>query len=234
VDGGDPLPAALGWRRLSAPIERHTLTVPRTARFHVLGNAAAPCREAWFLLHGYGQLAAPFLESFGAWASPERVLVAPEALSRFYLRRGTGAIGASWMTREERADEIADTLRYLDLVAERVLAGRQMPVHVLGFSQGAAAAARWAALGRTALARVVLWGAALPPDLAPAQQAERLRRARWTLVAGERDEAVDRAGLERERERLGRAGIACELVAFPGGHELDAATLERLLSSPGR
>lgn len=200
----------------------------------MLGSAAAPCREAWFLLHGYGQLAAPFLESFRACAGPERVLIAPEALSRFYLRRGTGAIGASWMTREERADEIADTLRYLDLVAERVLAGRELTVHALGFSQGAAAAARWAGLGRTALARVVLWGAAFPPDLSPAEHCERLRRARWTFVAGERDGAVDRAGLERDRERLGQAGIACERVGFPGGHELDAATLERLLCSPAR
>jgi len=182
------------------------------------------------VLHGYGQLAGAFLESFRALASPQRVLVAPEALSRFYLRRGTGEVGASWMTREARELEIADIVRYLDLVAERVLGPRaaEVSIHALGFSQGAAAAARWAAMGRWSVERLTLWGGGFPPDLDLAARGQRLRGTSVTLVRGERDESVDREALERDQERLRAAGIAAEVLTFAGGHELDEPTLAHL------
>ena len=210
--------------------EVRAITVPRSARYHLLGGAGAECREAWFVLHGYGQLAGAFLEPFRALASPQRALVAPEALSRFYLRRGTGEVGASWMTKEARAEEIADTVRYLDLLAEDVLGSRMgdVAVHALGFSQGAAAAARWAALGRARIRRLTLWGGALPPDLDLESYGERLRGARWTFVLGDRDQTVGRAAFETGLERLRAAGIEPEVLPFAGGHELDGPTLALL------
>lgn len=157
--------------------ERRTLEVPRTARYHVLGAGSDPVREAWFLLHGYGQLAGPFLDSLAPLARPGRILVAPEALSRFYLRRGTGEVGATWMTKEERASEIQDNVRYLDLVAEELHTAHPglRALQALGFSQGGATAARWALLGSAALARVTLWGCAFPPDLELTRLAARAR-----------------------------------------------------------
>ena len=50
-----------------------------------------------------------------------RLLIAPEGLSRFY-HEDHESIGASWMTREERLEEIKDYLMYLDLVHDRVFA----------------------------------------------------------------------------------------------------------------
>jgi len=213
---------------MSAEPETRRIEVPRTARYHVLGGGAS-LHEAWFVLHGYGQLAQPFLASFAALASPERRLVAPEALARFYLKRGTGEIGASWMTREAREDEIADLVRYLDLVAERELgASPSSTIHALGFSQGAPAAARWAVLGKTRVARVTLWSGTFPADLDLERHAERLRSIRWTFVHGKRDEAVDGALVERDVERLRARGIAVELVWFDGGHELEPEALSAL------
>ena len=209
--------------------ERHTIEVPRTARFHLRGDGGSACREAWFLLHGYGQLAEPFLASLEALARPGRLLVAPEALSRFYLKRGTGEVGASWMTREERADEIRDNVRYLDLVWERVLAGQAFTsgagLCAFGFSQGGAAAARWAVLGRAPVEHVTLWGCPLPPDLDLALHAERARRLRWAFVLGDSDTAIDRGAWDAGVARLRAANIEPELVRFAGSHELESATL---------
>jgi hypothetical protein len=42
-------------------IHEHHLTVRRTARYHVLGDAAEAIREVWIVCHGYGQLAAEFI-----------------------------------------------------------------------------------------------------------------------------------------------------------------------------
>ena len=161
------LPSSGAAATLSRVSERRTLEVARTARYHVLEPGAEPAREAWFLLHGYGQLAEPFLASLATLARPARVLAAPEALSRFYLRRGTGEVGASWMTKAERADEIRDNVRYLERVAGELRArhGAALVLAAFGFSQGGATAARWALLGATPLARVMLWGCPFPPDL---------------------------------------------------------------------
>ena len=212
--------------------QRHTLEVPRTARFHVLGSGGSACREAWFLLHGYGQLAEPFLQSLASLAWSERLLVAPEALSRFYLRRGTGEVGASWMTREERADEIRDTVRYLDLVQGHVRSAHALRdgvgLRAFGFSQGGAAAARWAVLGRASVSAVTLWGCPLPIDLDLAVHVERARRLRWTFVLGDADTSIDRNAWDAGLERLRATGIEPELVRFAGGHELEAEILARL------
>lgn len=212
--------------------ERHTIEVPRTARFQVLGSGGTRCTETWFLLHGYGQLAEDFVASLTALARAERLLVAPEALSRFYLRRGTGEVGASWMTRAERADEIRDTVRYLDLVWERVRAAHALPDEVglraFGFSQGGAAAARWAVLGRAPVSSVTLWGCPLPPDLDLTLHAERARRLRWTFVLGDADTAIDRNAWEAGIARLRATGIDPECQRFDGAHELESELLAAL------
>lgn len=210
-----------------------TLEVRRTARYHVLDTGAEPVREAWFLLHGYGQLAGPFLDSLAALARPGRLLVAPEALSRFYLRRGTGEIGASWMTKEERASEIQDNVRYLDGVAEALRAEHAglRELQALGFSQGGATAARWALLGSSALARVTLWGCPFPPDLDLASLAGRARGVRWSLVLGDADTTIELSAWEQGLARLRQAGAEPTVRRFGGAHELERATLLDLAGS---
>jgi len=74
-------------------VQEHRITVSRSARYFTLGR---PDREVWFVLHGYGQLAARFLRHFEPLDDGTRLMVAPEALSRFYLgearaERGVGA-----------------------------------------------------------------------------------------------------------------------------------------------
>jgi len=212
--------------------ERRTIEVSRTARYHVVGGAGAECREVWFVLHGYGQLAGAFLESLRSLSRPARLLIAPEALSRFYLRRGTGEVGASWMTKEAREDEIADTVHYLERLWEHVRAEHGLAPAVelcaFGFSQGGAAAARWAVLGGAPVARVTLWGCPLPLDLELASRPERVRRLRWSFVLGASDATIDRGAWEKGLERLRALSVEPEVAHPAVGHELEPATLARL------
>src|SRR5512141_463110 len=120
-----------------------SLTVPRTARYSAFGPSPASADEWWIAIHGYGQLASDFIVQCAALDNGRRLVVAPEALSRFYQGDDNGAsaparVGASWMTREDRLSEIADYLRYLDLLVESLRAGLTAPppIHVLSFSQG--------------------------------------------------------------------------------------------------
>jgi predicted esterase len=214
-------------------MQTHSLRVSRTARFHTVGDTAR-AREVWVLLHGYGQLASAMLEACAALAGEDRLLVAPEALSRFYSRGGSGPIGASWMTREEREAEIADYVAYLDALARHIDelgAGVAARRNVLGFSQGAATASRWACLGTVKFERIVLWGAGVPAELSAETLRQRVSNVNFTLVRGESDAVHDEASLARDLERLHAAGATVRRESFAGGHALDAATLARI--APG-
>lgn len=219
-------------------ITTRRILVPRHARVHFAGEPGPDVRELVVLLHGYGQLARELLEECAVLASPARLLIAPEGLSRFYARGTSGTIGASWMTREEREQEISDYVRYLDLVhaeLEAELAGAGASgtaVHVLGFSQGAATAFRWAVLGTARLARVVLWSGGVPPDVDLEAARRRLGGLELTLVVGAEDRWMDAARQDADRQRLERHGYPAATLRFEGGHRLDRATLERLFPPP--
>lgn len=217
---------------------RH-IEVPRTARYHVLEPPAARTDETWFVLHGYRQLARRFLRRFDGLAADGRRIVAPEGLSRFYVDRTRGRhgpehrVGASWMTREDREAEIRDYVRYLDRLADRVLAeDGGTALRVLGFSQGVHTATRWAVLGEPPIDRLVLWGAYLPPDLEPDVAARRLRELDLVLVEGEEDPHADPELRRDQDERLEAWDVAARRFTHPGGHELDPELLASLMN-PG-
>ena len=213
----------------------HHLRVQRTARYYTLGGGSAP-HSVWIVLHGYGQLAAQFITFFGDIATDDRLVVAPEAMNRFYLVPPEKApakerpVGATWMTREDRASEIADYVEYLDALHEEVVAphvNAGARVDVVGFSQGAATAARWVEHGRSQIDRLILWGGVLPPEMHLAGP-ETLRDVPLTYVIGARDQHITPEVWETERVRIEKAGIAYRLVSFEGGHAVSRKVFPEL------
>lgn len=201
-------------------VREHQFSVPRSARAFTRGGDAAS--EAWVLLHGYGQLAERFLRGFAGLASPARMLVGPEGLSRFYLDAGTGRVGASWMTKEDRAREIGDYLGYLDQVRAALVPA--LPLTVLGFSQGVATAARWAVATSPAPTRLICWGGLVPEEIAAAS----LVPMRLTYVVGELEEWAPPAAVEAQAATFRAAGVSVEVIRFDGGHEIRSDIVSRL------
>ena len=219
----------------------HHLRVQRTARYYTLGGASPALSAIWFLLHGYGQLAGTFIRYFSDLASDDSLLVAPEAMNRFYLassEKATGAerpVGASWMTREDRASEIADYVEYLDALYDAVsesAGGALPPINVIGFSQGGATATRWVTHGRARIDRLILWGSLLPPetDLSPGHA---LRRARLTLVVGNQDQYIDDAAFATAQARLDSARVPYDAIRFDGGHVVRRGVFPQLVDASG-
>ena len=208
-------------------MQEHHVSTPRSARYFTLGSSEH-AGEVWFVCHGYGQLASRFLERFRPIEAERRCIVAPEGLSRFYLTESPTErrVGASWMTREDRLHEIDDYVRYLDAVYGKVVT-RDERVTALGFSQGTATVCRWTALGSSRIDRLVVWGGEVPPDL----DLKRLRVPNLTLVHGTRDEFFTPKIIAVTESRLREHKIAYDLVAFDGGHEVDAPTLVRLVEN---
>ncbi len=218
------------------PTSRHIRTT-RTARFSVSGAVSAEITDVWFVCHGYGQLASEFISEFDCIVSPHRLIVAPEALSRFYLAEAGGfhgpdaKIGATWMTREDRDAEIDDYVSYLDNLYDLIFQEvdrSAVKVTVLGFSQGGATANRWLTRGRAKADRLLMWGCLLASDSDLNEAATFFRDVELSLVYGTRDKFAD-TGMIADYENLLRDNnVPFRLESFEGGHRMDRETLRRL------
>ncbi len=223
-----------GYRALSPELEfsmeiqTFSLPTPRSGHYYAAGDRNAP--ELWVVLHGYGQLASRFLRHLTSQAGPHRRIVAPEGLSRFYLDDAYERVGASWMTRLDRQDEVEDGHRWLDQVYAEESEHQGHRLTVLGFSQGAPTAGRWLLHRRPeAAVRLICWGAGLPHDIDLRADAAYFASLRIDLVVGDRDEYLDEERIARERERLEIAGIDAHWTHYGGGHRMDRRVLDRLV-----
>jgi len=208
----------------------HTVRVPRTARIVTRGTPATAAAW-WVVLHGYGQRADDFARQCDPLVGAGRAIVAPEALSRFYVDglESHEKVGASWMTQADREAEIADYVGYLDRAVARLRPDDAVPsIRVLGFSQGAATASRWALLGDTTVERLVLWGGAPGHDLDLGTHTDRLAAMGLTLVAGTDDPYLTPERRAAVRRRLAAHDVPVTVHTFDGGHRLDDALLARL------
>jgi len=227
-------------QRIPAP-HTHHLRVQRTARYYTLGGESLERRTIWFVLHGYGQLAGEFVRYFSDIATPDSLVVAPEALNRFYtvsvekIPARDRPVGGTWMTREDRASDIADYVEYLDVLYDDVVGSSSsgdVGINVIGFSQGAATATRWITHTNRRVDRLILWGGLLPPET-EVTPGKALRRSRLTIVAGNRDQYVTEAALAGESARLETAGLPYDVIQFDGGHAINRTVFPRLVGVIG-
>lgn len=215
-------------------MERH-FTVQRTARYQQLGEPSAATRQLWLVAHGYGQLAEYFIRHFKSVHAldPEgTVIVAPEALSRFYLSGTSGRVGASWMTSSDRLVEIADQAVYLDTLLEHLLPSCPPDVQmtVLGFSQGTATVSRWLAANATRWRprQLILWAGDFPSDIEAAAAQLLLHGLPLILVSGEQDSYIGPEKLQAQAEALGVYGAQITTRSFEGSHTLHPPLLRQL------
>jgi len=211
-------------------MKKHTIKIQKTARYFTLGEAGARTKHAWFLCHGYAQLGNYFLPHFEALNDGTSLLVAPEGLHRFYAQGFSGRVGASWMTKEDRLDDIRDYVHALDAICEEVL--RDLPqdvrVHVLGFSQGSATVSRWMATGKSRADTLTLWCGFFPPDLDWNAGRERLKNRRTFIVTASQDEFISPEQEKEQLENFRAQGISFEHLRFEGKHTIDQETLLKL------
>ncbi len=230
-------------------IVTHKITVARTARYAVTGAAPGDAARFWVVFHGYGTRAADFIAPFADAAPEDTRVIAPEGLSRFYseMPRADGGhltqVGASWLTRDDREDELRDAMAMLHAVVAREHAGivtargGAPTFGVLGFSQGVAMSMRFAidltnnpSLGATPLNTHVLWAGGLAHDVT-----DQSIGAAWTdttvrVVVGDRDKFATDEFRESVRARLANIGVSPTVHAFGGGHRLDTPLLGELLA----
>lgn len=207
--------------------QQHNIVVPKKARYYLLGNPKEEIKQVWWVFHGYGQLARFFIRHFELIAKPGTLVIAPEGHSRFYLSEKFERIGASWMTREDRLDEIADQHTYLNMVHEtwRSAIARSSPkVTMLGFSQGVPTVWRWLEQQQHIHAdKLILW-AGLPPEETAGISA-RGSDLEVHVALGDDDPFITNERLRKFYEIVDSTGLPYTPHEFSGGHVIDPPTL---------
>ncbi|MEM7550003.1 MAG: alpha/beta hydrolase [Bacteroidota bacterium] len=210
----------------------YSLNFNFSARYFTLGPESADrIKEVWFVLHGYGQLAEYFIRKFKPFDQSDRLIVAPEGLSRFYLNGFQGRVGATWMTKEDRLRDIENYITYLNAVEEEVfhsIDGSKVKINILGFSQGVATASRWIANYSGSFNKIVFWAGVIPPDLNFDLALEKLTSARMFVVYGNKDPFVTEESIKTQIEVLDRLKIPARKLLFDGDHDITSEGLSLL------
>jgi predicted esterase len=195
-----------------------TLQTSTHGRYLVHAPATAGPAPMLVGFHGYGEDAERQLRRLRAIPDSNRwLLVSIQALHRFYDRQ-SGAVVASWMTRQDRELAIADNHAYVSAVLGAVAEKWPTVPRVVfaGFSQGVSMAFRAAASSSALVSGVVAVGGDIPPEIGPSA----LRRLPAALVCRGTGDAVYGADtFAADLRRLQESGVSVERCEFDGAHE---------------
>ncbi|MFM8597254.1 MAG: alpha/beta hydrolase [Flavobacteriales bacterium] len=181
-------------------------------------------KQMLLALHGYGQLAQYFARKFKdleeTWG-----LVFPEGPHRFYLEGSSGRVGASWMTKEWRSQDIFENTSYLvQLIGEIKLKHPDVSISLLGFSQGGATAARLYQAQPALFEKLILWASVFPPDIDIVSFS---KEAQLHFAIGNQDPYFSNSALELIQEEYMQLGFQSHI--FDGGHDINSAQLLEIL-----
>ena len=212
-------------------MQTHSIQVKRTARYATLGQVSETTTDVWFVVHGYGQLAPFFIKKFNAILDENTFIVAPEALSRFYVESFNGRVGAAWMTREEKHAEIKDYVNYLNLVYDQTLKGidtQKVRIHVLGFSQGTTTICRWLMNGHAKFDRLILWAGYFGNGIEDVLSAELVANKDVRFIYGNEDEFLSKLDAVAYEQNLRKGIPNIQISSFEGGHNIPIEELKAI------
>ena len=203
------------------------IKVKKTFRYYTFGNPDK-AEHIWFVLHGYGQLAFFFLRKFNVLDPDKHFVVAPEGMHRFYLKGTNGRVGASWMTKEARLDDIEDNHDFLDQLFAKLTQKYSFKKRtLLGFSQGGATASRWHQKNTFKADNFILWACVFPPDLKESYENDTFKNSSNYFVIGKQDEYFQEKFdeiISMYKENIKNIKI----IKFDGPHSIESSTLKML------
>ncbi len=210
-------------------VKSHTLEVTRSARWFHIGESPQTSNEIIVVLHGYGQHPSYMLNSLQSLEAPGRCICAPEGLSKFYIRGTNGRVGASWMTRDNRQQEITDQIAYLTFWLKSLEILETTPITLIGFSQGVATAARWIAHGAK-IDTLIFTSGQLPPEwvTSPPNLGDRLKKIH--IIRPKNDEYYTQDAFKVDVNILNQFGLHINRHEPEGTHTLNPKLLGEILN----
>lgn len=202
----------------------HQLVCKKTFRYYTSGNPQK-AKYVLYVLHGYGQLAEFFIKKF-EYLNDNYFIVAPEGMHRFYLKGSSGRVGASWMTKEARENDIHDNLNWLSHLQNEILKNNTFEKEiVLGFSQGGATAARWNKINN--IHNQIYWASVFPPDINIKNTISQNNKTNNYFALGNQDEYFNEDEQKSIIQFYAKNGF--KTYHFNGPHTIDSTTLNSIL-----
>jgi predicted esterase len=212
-------------------IKQKYIKTTKTSRYFILGASNKLIKNVLFVFHGYGQLAKEFVKHFELIADDQSLIVAPEAMNKFYVRGFTGKIGTTWMTKEDRETEINDYVNMIDNVYKEISEITDLTkvrINVLGFSQGGHTAVRWLSEKQPPVNSLILWGSGMPRDTNCILNLTYWNSIKINLVVGNKDRFIREEKLNEELTFINEQKINCKLIKYNGSHLIDLENLQTI------
>lgn len=200
----------------------------KTARYFQMGDFTEETERVIIACHGYAQLAEYFLKWFEGVDTSKTVIIAPEGLHRFYWKGFNGRVVASWMTKEDRENDIKDYCTFLDNVIKNLPLNNSFQIIALGFSQGAATISRWVEKTIYSIDHLILWAGVFPEDV-DIKNIHFKMNTPIDVLFGDEDEFYNPAQLDELQGYLNEKQLNYTFTAFQGKHKIYAEPLNNLL-----
>ena len=212
-------------------LQSHKIIVEKTAHFYTLGEPSPSIKYCWIVTHGYGQLADNIIHKFEDLDPSEHLVIAPDALNRFYWQGVTGQVASSWMTKKDRLDEIADYSNYLTQIYEHFIPqlSPDVQINLFGFSQGVATQFRWMMNKFLPFHHLILWAGFVPEDLDYSPHLDYFADKQLTFLYGDDDRFLTPKRLAWHQEMVAEKGLVLNEIPFKGKHVVDRSVLKKLV-----
>lgn len=210
--------------------QHHKLKVERTAHYFTIGEANNNVTRLVIACHGQGQRSQFFVRRFDVLDDGKTFVIAPEGLSKYYLNGFSGNVGASWMTKDDRLDEISDYANFLQQLYDKYvpLLNENVEITLLGFSQGCATVIRWAMEKFPRVDRFILLAGMVPEDLNYRPHLDYFNSKELTWIYGTSDPILTEKRLEVIRSVIREQQLDFEEKTFEGKHEMTREVLKSL------
>ena len=151
-------------------------------------------------------------------------------MNRFYLEGFDGRVGATWMTKEDREQDILNYCTQLNTLYNQLVKPHlnNSQLNLLGFSQGAATISRWMTIEKVNCNNLIIWAGSIAHDIDYSTFLERYSRI--FLVVGKNDQFFSEQKVQEYLSKLKHLGIDAQLFQFNGTHSIDGDMLLRLAS----
>lgn len=213
---------------------KKTLQIEKKARYFQLGNPGNNTSIVWVVLHGYGMLSEFFIQKFKKLENKNTLILAPEALNRFYIDTNYGRVGASWMTKDERQDDIKENIKYLNSLMDQIIkeiGHNRFKINVLGFSQGGATACRWLFKSGLKFENLIMWAGDIPKDTLTEENRLKWNDMNTHLVMGKKDELINEEMKAKFLKLVTEYKLDYKLTLYDGDHRIYPDVLMELIKS---
>lgn len=201
-----------------------------TNTYSTLNKLTPKTKNVWWVCHGIGYLSRYFITYFSSLNAEENYIIAPQASSKYYLKNEYKYVGASWLTKENTAQEIENVLRNFDAIYQ----AEQVPAHVnfyvLGFSQGVSVAMRWIARRKIVCDQLIIYAGSIPTELKKEDFSHiDTNETKIILIVGNRDEYLTEERMQLEHQKVQTLfGNEYIFDTFDGAHIMSRKVIETL------